>query len=115
MGRFDSIEVFRPLDTNDMGKIFELQLNLLRADLKKKKVEITINIDPAVKSYLVQRAMKRMEWGARLLRQRVRKYIRLKVIRLLITKQLKSGDTLSVVLEDNQKIFFDRSETETAA
>ncbi|MDO8466575.1 MAG: AAA family ATPase [bacterium] len=111
LGRFDSIEVFRPLDTTDMGKIFELQLNLLKSDIAEKGIKITIEIDPAVKDYLVQRAMKRMEWGARLLKQRVRKYVRLKVVRLLITKQLKSGDTVSVVLEDSKKMVFDSLET----
>lgn len=114
LGRFDSIEVFRPLIVIDMEKIFDIQEALLRSDIASKGVVLNMEIEPAVRSYLVERAMKRMEWGARLLKQRVRKYIRLKVVRLLITKQLKTGDTLVVVLEDDKKMVFEKLETEPA-
>lgn len=115
LGRFDSIEAFRPLFTEDMAKIFDLQIRLLSEDLAKKKVKVNIEIDPMVKEYLVERSMKRMEWGARLLKQRVRKYVRLKVVRLLVTKQLYPGDTLFIGLEEGQKMFFSKVETKTAA
>ena len=109
LGRFDSIEVFRPLNIADMEQIFDFQVQLLREDLDEREFDIKVEVASEVRNYLVERSMKHMEWGARLLRQRVRKYIRLKMVRLLSTQQLDSGDTLVVGLE-NEKMVFSKEE-----
>lgn len=115
LGRFDSIEVFRPLFKEDMEKIFDIQVRLLADDLAKKGVKVSIDIDPEVKDYLVTRSMKHMEWGARLLKQRVRKYVRLKVVRLVITEQVHTGDTICIGLENGHKMFFSKADDKTVA
>ncbi|MEK7640382.1 MAG: AAA family ATPase [Patescibacteria group bacterium] len=109
LGRFDSIEVFRPLIIGDMEQVFDFQVQLLREDLDEREFDIKLEVTPDVRAYLVERSMKHMEWGARLLKQRVRKYVRLKMVRLLSTQQLDSGDTLVVGLE-NQKMIFSKEE-----
>ncbi len=113
LGRMDSIEVFRPFNRSEMEQIFDIQLRLLDGDLVKKSINVKVEISPETKNYLVSRSMKHMEWGARLLNQRVRKYIRLKMIRLMITKQLDPGDTLVVWMEGD-KMVFSKKATKTA-
>lgn len=113
LGRLDSIEVFRPFNRSEIEQIFDIQLWLLDRDLTKFKIQVKVRISPEVKDYLVTRSMNHVEWGARLIKQRVRKYVRLKLVRLLITKQLDPGDTLVVGLEGDKMIFL-KEKTQTA-
>lgn len=96
IGRFSSIEVFRPFDNNDMGKILDKQLQALGKELDRRGCGLNIEVDEDVREKLVERAMKYQELGARILKERFDHYIRLKIIRLVVTKQVQAGDSVRV-------------------
>lgn len=111
MGRLDRIIVFRPLDTKTMAEILELQLRDLRGRIMKSDVPIDLIISPDVKNYLIDRAMKYPDQGARLLLKRIEEKLfdTDGLIGFINSGKVMRGDRLHVELEvhdDEAEIVF---------
>ena len=115
LGRLDTKIVFRPLSRDNLKEILEIHFQNLRDLIFNKKLEVILLIEEAVKEFIVNEAADRLEYGARLLKNKVQKYLKEPLSRLVNREELKSGDVIRVCLEDNgkKKIVFYKEIKET--
>lgn len=99
MGRIDKLIVFRPLSSKAMMEILELRMQELHTELVHRKCPLVIELDQSIKEFIIDRAMKYPELGARLLKSRIIDYLKDKIIALLNTGQVKAEDKILVKLE----------------
>ena len=99
IGRLDKVVVFRPLTYETVSKILDILIRDLHTELVRYKSALVINLEKPVKDFLIDKAMERNEFGARMLKSRLKKYIKNKLVRLLNTGQLKVGDVVVVKME----------------
>ena len=99
IGRLDKVIVFRPLTYDAVSKILDILIRDLHTELVKYKSALVVNIEKPVRDFLIDKSMERTEYGARMLKSRLKKYVKNKLVRLLNTGQLKAGDTVVVKLE----------------
>lgn len=106
IGRLDKIIVFRPLDTQDIFKILELNLLEMRDYFRDTDRKIAIEVDAAVKEFIVRQAMEESKYGARKLKEKVRQHITQKLNRAFNNGSLEKDATVVVKLEkinDNEE------------
>ena len=115
LGRLDTKIVFRPLSRDNLKEILEIHFQNLRDLIFNKKLQVILLIEEAVKEFIVNEAADRLEYGARLLKNKVQKYLKEPLSRLVNREELKSGDVIRVCLEDNgkKKIVFYKEIKET--
>ena len=99
IGRLDKIVVFRPLNAQDIFKILELNLLELHTYFLDTDRPILIEVDGAVKEFIVHKAMEELKYGARKLKEKVYQYITRKLNRAFNNGSLKKADTVIVKLE----------------
>ncbi|OGY63704.1 MAG: hypothetical protein A3E64_01030 [Candidatus Harrisonbacteria bacterium RIFCSPHIGHO2_12_FULL_48_16] len=99
IGRLDKVIVFRPLTYDAVSKILDILIRDLHTELVKYKSALVVNIEKPVRDFLIDKSMERTEYGARMLKSRLKKYVKNKLVRLLNTGQLKAGDVVVVKLE----------------
>lgn len=109
LGRIDKKIVFRPIPKETMAEILETILEKLKQELATSDLFLIIKVDQRVKEYILKKAMKYPEEGARLLKSRVNDYIKDPLISLIATEQLAPNDIVAVKLEkkdEKEKISF---------
>lgn len=97
--RIDEIIVFRPLNLRWLILILDKMIFELQEQLVREKMPIFVRVDQSVKEFLAQDALKRSKIGAGALRERFNDRIRIKIIRLIKTGQLKVADGVTVKLD----------------
>ena len=100
INRFDKVVIYRPLSEKSLQEILNIRISDLLDDLKREGFGVNLKFDFEVKKYLVAKAMKRPEEGARLLEKRLTDYIRDRLVALANTKQIKAGDTIVIKLAE---------------
>ena len=100
LGRIDKIVVFRPLSPKALREILEILLMDLYNRLSEQNFPLVIRIDQQVKDYIVEKAIKYPELGARLLKNRLKSMIEDRIVSLIETSQISSGDALAVRLKE---------------
>ncbi len=112
-GRLSNMIVFRPLVRENLRTILNLQINEFYNIVMKNNFPVALKIAPNVKEFLIDEATDRVDYGARLLKNKVRKYLIEPLGRLKNRGEIKAGDLVYVyILSKNgkQKIYFQRKE-----
>lgn len=112
LNRIDEIIVYRPLSRDSMLKILDIRIDELLAGLRSENLRLRLKFDPSVKEYLANRAMKSTEQGAGLLEKQLNKYVRDRLVNLVNTAQIKTGDTVVIKMdgEDGGEFAFYKEE-----
>lgn len=97
-GRLNNIIVFRPLTRENLREILEIQIRDLYNLLVKNEFPLILKIAPDVKEFLINKATDRAEYGARLLKNKVKKYLVEPLSRLKNRQEIKAGDIVHVYL-----------------
>lgn len=99
LNRVDETVVFHPLETEQLAKIAEIQLERLRTRLAERR--ITLAITPAALRHLGERGYDPV-YGARPLKRLIQQELETPMARQLIKGELRDGDTATVDLKDQQ-------------
>jgi len=97
LNRIDETVVFHPLETEQLAKIAEIQLDRLRARLAERR--ITLTVTPAALRHLGERGYDPV-YGARPLKRLIQQELETPMARQLIKGELRDGDTATVDLKD---------------
>lgn len=99
LNRLDEIIFYKPLAKSEIMKIVDLMLDDLQKRLSDK--HIGINVSEAAKNYIVDCGYD-PNFGARPLRRFIQSKVETLVARKLIGSNLSAGDTIDIVLENNE-------------
>jgi ATP-dependent Clp protease ATP-binding subunit ClpB len=97
LNRVDETVVFHPLETEQLTKIVEIQLERLRTRLTERR--ISLSVTPAALRHLGQRGYDPV-YGARPLKRLIQQEIETPMARQLVKGELCDGDTATVDLKD---------------
>jgi ATP-dependent Clp protease ATP-binding subunit ClpB len=97
LNRVDETVVFHPLETEQLTKIVEIQLERLRARLTERR--ISLSVTPAALRYLGERGYDPV-YGARPLKRLIQQEIETPMARQLVKGELRDGETAIVDLKD---------------
>ena len=97
LNRVDETVVFHPLETEQLTKIVEIQLERLRARLTERR--ISLSVTPAALRYLGERGYDPV-YGARPLKRLIQQEIETPLARQLVKGDMRDGDTATVDLKD---------------
>jgi ATP-dependent Clp protease ATP-binding subunit ClpB len=101
LNRVDEVVVFHALETDQLVKIVEIQLNRLRARLAERRISLTIT--PAALKWLAERGYDPM-YGARPLKRLVQQDLETPLARQLVKGELKDGDTAFVDVKGKELV-----------
>ncbi|MDO8574922.1 MAG: AAA family ATPase [bacterium] len=105
LGRIEkNIVVFRNLSRDDIRKIMDTQINDLLISLGKT-FPIELIVEGEVKSFVLEKAGDHPEYGARLINDKIDKYIKEPLSRLINSGQIIKGDRVFVSLENGNVVF----------
>ncbi len=110
LNRIDETIVFRTLNRDDMTKIVTLMSKSLVTRCKEQ-MDITLNITPAVKKYVVEKAYE-PKYGARPLRRKIQTDIEDTLAQEILEGRIKSGDKVRTVLLKSGGIGFETEKGE---
>jgi len=99
LNRVDETVVFHPLETEQLTKIVDIQLDRLRARLTERR--ISLSVTPAALRYLGERGYDPV-YGARPLKRLIQQEIETPMARQLVKGELRDGDTATVELKGQQ-------------
>jgi ATP-dependent Clp protease ATP-binding subunit ClpB len=102
LNRIDEIVIFHPLREKDIGKIVDLQLELIRERLAEHR--ITVTIDPAARKHLAREGFD-PEFGARPIKRLMQKTILDALADKIIRGELKDGGKVKVNLKADSLVF----------
>ena len=97
LNRVDETVVFHPLETEQLTKIVDIQLDRLRARLTERR--ISLSVTPAALRHLGERGYDPV-YGARPLKRLIQQEIETPMARQLVKGELRDGDTATVDLKD---------------
>jgi ATP-dependent Clp protease ATP-binding subunit ClpB len=101
LNRVDETVVFHPLETEQLTKIVDIQLDRLRARLTERR--IILSVTPAALQHLGERGYDPV-YGARPLKRLIQQEIETPMARQLVKGELRDGDTATVELKDRQVV-----------
>jgi ATP-dependent Clp protease ATP-binding subunit ClpB len=99
LNRIDETVVFHALETEQLTKIVEIQLERLRARLTERR--IALSVTPAALRHLGERGYDPV-YGARPLKRLIQQEIETPMARQLVKGELRDGDTATVDLKGQQ-------------
>jgi ATP-dependent Clp protease ATP-binding subunit ClpB len=99
LNRVDETVVFHPLETEQLAKIVDIQLDRLRVRLTERR--IVLSVTPAALRHLGERGYDPV-YGARPLKRLIQQEIETPMARQLVKGELRDGDTATVELKDRQ-------------
>ncbi len=102
INRLDDIIIFNPLTKNDMRKIVDIQLDLIRKRLADK--DIKIELSEEAKKYLVQKGFSK-EFGARPLKRVIENIILNPFADKIIAGKVKKGEKIKIKLSKGKITF----------
>jgi ATP-dependent Clp protease ATP-binding subunit ClpC len=100
INRLDEIIIFNSLTNVDLGKIVDLMVTQLNQNLVHKKLTVTVTEE--AKQWILDKACKDKNYGARPLRRAIQRYIEDPLSEALIQGQLKEVPYVEVYLEGTQ-------------
>jgi ATP-dependent Clp protease ATP-binding subunit ClpB len=93
LNRVDETVVFHPLETDQLTKIVEIQLERLRGRLTERRITLVVS-RPALR-HLAERGYDPV-YGARPLKRLIQQEIETPIARQIVKGELKDGDTATV-------------------
>jgi ATP-dependent Clp protease ATP-binding subunit ClpB len=104
LNRIDEIIVFSNLDKEQILKIVDIQINILKKRLESKKIDLEITTQ--VKGFLADKGYD-PHYGARPLKRTIQRYIQDPLALQVLEDKYKEGDKLKADLDEkNEKIIF---------
>ncbi|AOC93329.1 Chaperone protein ClpB [Flavobacterium anhuiense] len=100
LGRLTEIIPFAPIIKENALKIFEIHLKKEFMDLLKN-INIKVEIPMGAKLYLAENGYN-AKYGARPIKTIIRTHLRRPLAKKIISGEVKDGDTVSVVIENNE-------------
>jgi ATP-dependent Clp protease ATP-binding subunit ClpB len=97
LNRVDETVVFHALETEQLTKIVEIQLERLRARLTERR--ISLSVTPAALRHLAERGYDPV-YGARPLKRLIQQEIETPMARQLVKGELRDGETATVEMKD---------------
>ncbi len=110
LNRIDEVIIFRPLSKEVILKIVDIQLNLLRARLAEKKIDLQVT--PQAKELLAERGFD-LVYGARPLKRTIQQLIQNPLASAMLKGEFKEGDTVLVEANKEGELFFSKKEQAT--
>ena len=105
LGRIEkNIVVFKNLSEDDVKKIINIQLNNLLTFLAKN-FPFELIISDEAKEFILEKASDHPEYGARLINDKIDKYIKEPLARMINTDQIVEGCRIFANLENNDIVF----------
>lgn len=99
IGRIEeNIVVLHYLSPEEIEKVLNIQLKNMHNKLAKA-FPVEIKIDETVKNYLLEEALDKREYGARLIDSKLTRYIRKPLAQLVTSHQIEPGDQIRVILK----------------
>jgi ATP-dependent Clp protease ATP-binding subunit ClpB len=102
LNRIDEVVIFNPLTPEDMLRIVDLQLELVRKKLADRNIKI--EIQPAAKKYLAGEGFD-PEYGARPVKRLIQKMILDRLADRIIRGELKDGGKIKINFKENSLVF----------
>lgn len=99
LGRLTEIVPFAPISKENALKIFEIHLKKEFMDLLKN-INIKVEIPMEAKLYLAENGYN-AKYGARPIKSIIRSHLRRPLAKKIIAGEVKDGDTISVIIENN--------------
>lgn len=109
LARLDRISAYRPLDPEILRKILDVELRKFQEKVLKN-LPIALVFDEKVKDFILSEATDKPENGARLVKNKVYKYLRKPLCRLKNKGQVNKNDVIYITLDENSKIVFEKEE-----
>lgn len=106
LNRIDEIILFKPLTKDEIRKIADLQLNLLRE--KMSKLGIKLEVTQKAIDWLVKLGYN-LQYGARPLKRVIQKHIADPLALKLLSSDFVSGDLIKIIADDNGKFVFTKA------
>jgi ATP-dependent Clp protease ATP-binding subunit ClpB len=103
LNRIDEVVIFNPLRKQDIEKIIDIQLDLIKARLEDQH-GIKLEIDPAARAYLAKEGFS-AEYGARPLKRMLQKVILDRLADKIIRGETKDGGKVKVNFRANALVF----------
>ncbi len=97
MNRIDKVVVFRPLGSAELGKILNIELNLLQQRIfnSASTTPFVFNLSDSAKDFLLREGTD-MKYGARHLKRAIERELVHPLSNLVASQQIRSGDLLRV-------------------
>ena len=111
MNRLDEAVVFKPLEKNDIVKIFDVAMDEMLISLRDRNISITLS--SKAKSYLADRGYDPL-YGARQVRRTLRKYIEDPIAEELLKRKFSDGDHITVRVK-KEELVFEKTDRSAAA
>ena len=102
LNRIDDTIVFHSLEQEDLYKIVEIMLDVLKERLREH--EINVSFDEETKKHLAKSGLN-TAYGARPLRREITKSIEDKLSEEILKGNINKGDNVNVTTKDNELIF----------
>jgi len=102
LNRVDEVIIFKALSREQLGQIVEIQLELVGRRLADRR--ISIQLTPAAKEWLANRGYDPV-FGARPLKRLIQKEVLDALARLMLSGQLRDGETVTVDADHGQLTF----------
>lgn len=106
LNRVDEIILFKPLTRDEIKKIADLQLDLLRE--KMSKLGIKLEVTQKAIDWLVKLGYN-LQYGARPLKRVIQKHIADPLALKLLSSDFISGDIIKIIADDNGKFVFTKA------
>ena len=102
----EDVVVFRPLLEKEFVQILSAELDQFRTQLKGV-FPLEIDVDDRVQKFVIDKATDHPQYGARLLKDKIKRYIIDPLAIMMNSKEVGTGDKVFVFLE-NEKIIFEK-------
>ncbi len=116
LNRVDDVIVFRHLTNEDLGEVVELELAKVRERLGDRWLQLVLTEE--AKEFLVKKACKDLDFGARPLRRAIENMIEDPLSEELLKGEFQGNDTITVRVKkvgDKKQLTFEGSTAEPAA
>ena len=108
MNRIDKVVVFRPLRSEHLDKILDIELqSVQRRVLEATRAHFMFRVTPTARQFLLREGTD-MKYGARHLRRAIERHIVRPLANLLATDQVFVGDLISIDCDNNAGLTFSR-------
>src|SRR3989344_7452342 len=102
----EDVVVFRPLLEKEFVQILSAELDQFRTQLKGV-FPLEIDVDDRVQKFVIDKATDHPQYGARILKDKIKRYIIDPLAIMMNSKEVGTGDKVFVFLE-NEKIIFEK-------
>jgi ATP-dependent Clp protease ATP-binding subunit ClpB len=104
LNRIDEVIMFKPLSTNELRKIVDIQLEKI-IDMLQKNNDITLNIDSDAKDWLAKLGYD-ITFGVRPLKRTIQNHITNQLAEKILSGDILPGDKVNITVTESGKFEF---------